>query len=104
MRTIQEISKNPAIMKYLRWDWMPEPKAQFNPEEAGFYFCLYVRDSKASLVLLHYMPDGTTTQDYIADFPEDMILAALTEAGGKVSDGGYNGKYYPIVTGKQGTP
>lgn len=80
---LEEIRKNPAIMQELRFDLTPEklaiPKeATFDPKNAGFYFCIYVRDSKACLALLHYLPDGTATHECIAGQPPgDLIRDAL---------------------------
>lgn len=94
MRTLEEIRNNPAIMKHLRWDLTKEKLARttFNREDAGFYFCIYVSNGRAYLALLHYYPDGKATQEPLAGFPEDMILAALKEAGGSIEVNGY----YPI--------
>jgi len=93
---LEEIRNNPAIMKHLRFDLTKEkivtPKEKFNSEDAGHYFCIYVRNGRACLALLHYYPDGKATQEPVAGFPGDMILAALKEAGGSMKVNGY----YPI--------
>ena len=113
---LEEIRNNPAIMRHLRWDFIKEKLARttVNREDAGFYFCINVRNGRACLALLHYYPDGKstqepiagfpgeqynrflaesgTTQEPLAGFPEDMILAALNEAGGSIKMNGY----YPI--------
>jgi len=91
---LEEIRNNPAIMMHLRWDLTKEKLARttFNREDAGFYFCIYVRKGRACLALLHYYPDGRATHDCMAGFPQDMILAALKEAGGSIEGNGY----YPI--------
>ncbi len=91
---LEEIRNNPEITENLRWDLTPEklaiPKdAQFNPENAGYYFCIYQRGSKPCLVLLHYLTDGTATQDCIEGIPEEIILEALRDSDGK-------GEYHPI--------
>ena len=91
---LEEIRNNPAVMMHLRLDLTKEMLARttFNTEDAGFYFCIYVRNGRACLALLHYYPDGKATQEPLAGFPEDMILAALKEAGGSIEVNGY----YPI--------
>lgn len=91
---LEEIVNNPAIMMHLRWDMTKEKLARttFNPGDAGFYFCIFVRNGRACLALVHYHPGGQVTQDYMLDFPEDMILAALKEAEGSTDASGY----YPI--------
>lgn len=94
MRTLEEIRNNPAIMMHMRFDLTKEKLARtiFNREDAGFYFCIFVRNGRACLALLHYYPDGKATQEPIAGFPEDMILAALSEAESTIEKNGY----YPI--------
>lgn len=94
MKTIQEICNSPEILEGLRWDMTAEklaiPKdAPFNPENAGYYFCIYTRGSEACLALLHYKPDGSVTQECIADFPEGEIREAIA------GEQGYDG-YYAI--------
>lgn len=103
---LEDIRNNPAIMKYLRWDLDKEKLARqketFDKEDAGFYFCIYVRNYRACLALLHYYPDGKATQDYILGFPEDMILEVVKEMGGAVENnqiiinGGRGGVYLPV--------
>ena len=91
----KDILRNPEIMKNLRWDFDKEKlsRTPFNIEDAGYYFCILVRDGGAALALLWFHPpDGQFTEYYIADFPEDMILASLKEAGGSTGVSGY----YPI--------
>lgn len=94
MITKQKIAETPAIMAHLRFDLTEEKlaKTKFNKEDAGIYFCIMVRNKQAFLGMLHYHTDGTVTEDYISEFPEDMILAALREAGGDQNRSGY----YPI--------
>ena len=91
---LEEIRNNPAIMMHLRFDLTKEMLARttFNRKDAGFYFCIYVRNGWACLALMHYYPDGKATQEPLAGFPEDMILASLKEAGGSIEVNGY----YPI--------
>lgn len=91
---LEEIRNNPAVMMHLCWDLTKEKleRTTFNREDAGFYFCIYVKNGRACLALLHYYPDGKATQEPLAGFPEDMILAAIKEAGGSIEVSGY----YPI--------
>lgn len=93
---LEDIFHNPEIMENLRWDLdkeklLKQPET-FDKEDAGFYFCIYVRNYRACLALLHYYPDGKAIQDCIAGFPEDMIQTAVKEAGA----GGIHGRYLPI--------
>lgn len=81
---LEEIRNNPEIMANLRFDLTPEKlaihkDAQFDPENAGYYFCIYLRGSKPCLALLHYLPGGTATQDCIAGFPEDLVNEVLRD-------------------------
>ncbi len=90
---LEEIRNNPEITENLRWDLTPEklaiPKdAQFNPENAGYYFCIYLRGPQSCLALLHYLPNGTATHECIEGIPEDIILEALRDADGS--------EYHPI--------
>ena len=97
---LKEIRNNPAIMRHLRFDLTKEkistPTEKFNSEDAGHYFCIYVRNGRACLALLHYYPDGKGTQEPLTSFPQDMILAALKEAGGSIEVNGYYTINHPI--------
>lgn len=92
--TIKKIAETPAIMAHLRFDLTAEKlaKTKFDREDAGVYFCIMVRKKRVCLGTLHYHTHGTATEDYVSDFPEDMIFEALREAGGDQNRNGY----YPI--------
>lgn len=98
MTILDDIRNNPLIMMHLRFDLTKETLARttFNREDAGFYFCIYVRNGRACLALLHYYPDGKAIQEPLVGFPEDMILAALKEAGGSMKVNGYHPINKPI--------
>lgn len=95
----EEIRKNPAIMMHLRFDLKigevlkpigTKTKADLK-EQAGFFFCIDADNDRPRLVLLHMLPDGWGSPDYISDFPEDMLRDAVRDAGDD-----HTGGFYPI--------
>lgn len=96
---LEEIRNNPAIMMHLRFDLTPgevlkpigtKTEAELK-EQAGFFFCIEVNNNNPRLVLVHMLPDGWGSPDYISDFPEYMLRDAIRDAGGDIKEG-----FYPI--------
>lgn len=94
---LEEIRNNPVIMMHLRFDLTPgevlkpigtKTKDELK-EQAGFFFCIDA-DNGPRLVLLHMLPDGWGSPDYVSDFPEDMLRDAVRDAGD------IKGGFYPI--------
>lgn len=85
---LEDIRNNPAIMMHLRFDLKPgkvmkpigtKTQAELK-EQAGFFFCIHVHNNSPRLVLVHVLPDGWGSPDYISDFPEDMLRDAVRDA------------------------
>lgn len=96
---LEDIRNNPAIMMHLRFDLTPrevlkpigtKTKEELK-EQAGFFFCIDADNDRPKLVLLHMLPDGWGSPDYVSDFPEDMLRDAIRDAGEQS-----NGEIYPI--------
>jgi hypothetical protein len=96
---LEYIRNNPVIMMHLRFDLMPgevmkptwtKTETELK-EHAGFFFCIGFHNNSPRLVLLHMLPDGRGSPDYISDFPEDMLRDAIRDAGGDDIRG-----FYPI--------
>ncbi len=96
---LEDIRNNPVIMMHLRFDLTPgevmkpigtKTEAELK-EQAGFFFCIHVHNNSPRLVLVHVLPDGWGSPDYVSDFPEDMLRDAVRDAGGEIKRG-----FYPI--------
>lgn len=95
---LEDIRNNPAVMMHLRFDLTPrevlkpigtKTKADLE-EQAGFFFCIDADNDSPRLVLVHMLPDGWGSPDYVSDFPEDMLRDAVRDAGD------IKGGFYPI--------
>jgi len=95
---LEDIRNNPVIMMHLRFDLTPgevlkpiRTKTETElKEQAGFFFCIDDDNNSPRLVLVHMLPDGWGSPEYVSDFPEDMLRDAVRDAGD------IKGGFYPI--------
>ncbi len=106
MRTLADIKSDPAIMLHLHWDMTPEQIFQprmiqskedldrldrLHKEQAGFFFYIDVWNCKASLALMHTLPDGNITSERI-EVPvelENELIWGIEAAGGAINMSGH---------------
>jgi len=113
MKTLDDIRQDKELQSQIRWDMKPREKirrSELETEEqmkevekllkarVGYYFYIEVRNRVLALYLYENYPDGSGK--YIAELtevPEQMVLDAILEAGGKIERDGQYALNQPII-------